>query len=61
MQIAVKAVNNIAKLDRLVLTLFVFSVYLRLTLYDTPLLTVIKKAKAIRTAMKELCCFYAKR
>jgi hypothetical protein len=61
LQIAVKAVNDIARLDRLMLTLLIFSIYPRLTLYNTLLLSIVKRVEAICTAIKELCRFYAER
>ena len=54
MQIAVKAINNLAGPDRIIPTLLVFGVYPRITKIDTLLLSVTKRAKAIRTATKEV-------
>jgi plasmid replication initiation protein len=47
LQIAVKAVNDSAKSDRIVLTLLVFGSYLRITKINPPSLTIAKRAKAI--------------
>ena len=54
---AVKAINNLARLDRIVPTLLVFRVYLQMTKIDALLLSVTKRAKAICVAIKEVCCF----
>ena len=51
---AIKAINNLARLDRIIPTFLVFRVYLRITKIDTLLLSVTKRAKAIRTATKEV-------
>jgi hypothetical protein len=61
LQMAVKAVNDTAGPDGLVPTLLVFGAYPRITPYDAPSPTIIKRAEAIRTAMKELRRFYAER
>ena len=54
MQIAIKAINNLARLDRIISTLLVFRVYLQITKIDTPSPSVTKRAKAIRAATKEV-------
>ena len=54
MQIAVKAINDLAGPDRIIPTLLVFGVYPRITKIDTLLLSVTKKAEAIRIATKEV-------
>ena len=51
---AIKAINNLAKLDRIIFTLLVFRVYPRITKIDALLLSVTKRAKAIRAATKEV-------
>ena len=51
---AVKAINNLAGPDRIIPTLLVFRVYLRITKIDTLLLSITKRAKAIRTATKKV-------
>jgi hypothetical protein len=53
LQIAIKAINNTAGPDGLVLTLLVFSTYPRMTTTDTPFLIVTKHSKAITKAMKQ--------
>ena len=52
---AVKAINNLAKLDRIIFTLLVFRAYSQITKIDTLLLSIIKRAEAIRVAIKEVC------
>jgi hypothetical protein len=61
LQIAVKAVNNTAGLNRLVPTLLVFGAYPRITEQDPLLPVIIKRAEAIRTAIKEIRRLHAKR
>ena len=51
---AVKAINNLARLDRIIPTFLVFRVYPQMTKIDTLLLSIIKKAKAIYIATKEV-------
>ena len=51
---AVKAINNSARPDRIIPTLLVFRVYPRITKIDTLLLSVTKRAEAIRAATKEV-------
>ena len=51
---AVKAINDLARPDRIIPTLLVFRVYLQITKIDTLLLSVTKKAEAIRAATKEV-------
>jgi hypothetical protein len=58
---AVKAINNLAGLNSIVLILLVFSVYPQLTKIDPLSSLVTKKAKAICAASKEVCCLYTKR
>ena len=55
---AVKAINNLAGLDRIVPTLLVFKVYPRITNIDPPSLSVIKRAKAIYIATKKVQRLY---
>jgi hypothetical protein len=50
---AIKSVNNTAGLDGLVLTLLVFSVYPQITLINTLLLAIAKRAEAICTAISK--------
>ena len=56
LQIAVKAINNLARLDGIIPTFLVFSVYPQITKMDFLLLSVTKRAKVIRTATKEIYC-----
>jgi len=61
LQIVVKAINNSAGLDRIVLTLLVFGVYLRLT-KDSPLSpSIIVRTTAIYKVIKELRRIYTER
>ena len=61
LQIAIKAINNITRPDKLVLTLLVFRLYLKITDQDPPAPTITKRAKAIYIAIKEVRRFYAER
>ena len=54
LQIAIKAINDIAGPDGLVLTLLVFRAYPWITLVDLPSPSIIKRATAIRKAIEEL-------
>ncbi|KAI0398658.1 hypothetical protein F4802DRAFT_611451 [Xylaria palmicola] len=54
LQMAVKALNDIAGLNSLVLTLFVFGAYLRINKNSPPSLTLVQRAAAIQKAMKML-------
>jgi hypothetical protein len=58
---AIKAVNNTAGPDGLVLTLLVFSTYPQITITDTLFLTVTEHSKAIIKAIKQIAELYAKR
>jgi hypothetical protein len=58
---AVKAVNDSAKPDRIVLTLLVFGLYLKITEIDPPLPIITKRAEAICATTKEVRRLYAKR
>ena len=53
---AVKAINNLVKLNRIFFTFLVFRAYSRITKIDTLLPSVIKRAEAIYVAIKEVCC-----
>jgi hypothetical protein len=61
LQITVKAVNNSARPDKIVLILLVFSLYLKITEIDASSPIIIKRAKAICAATKEVRRLYAKR
>jgi hypothetical protein len=54
LQMVVKAINDLARPDRIILTLLVFGVYPRMTNNNTLLLLVIKRAIATRAATKEV-------
>jgi ketopantoate reductase len=60
LQIAVKAVNDLARPDEIVPTLLVFGLYLRMTEIDALSPTIVKRAEAIRAATKEVRRLYAK-
>jgi hypothetical protein len=60
LQIAVKAVNDLARPDRIVLILLVFGLYLRITEINVPLPIIVKRAKAICAATKEVRQLYTK-
>jgi hypothetical protein len=51
---AVKAINDLARPDRIIPTLLVFKVYPRITKIDALLPSITKRAKAIRAATKEV-------
>ena len=51
---AVKAINDLARLDGIIPTLLVFRVYLQITKIDALLLSITKRAEAIRIATKEV-------
>jgi hypothetical protein len=61
LQIAVKAVNDSAGPDRIVLTLLVFGSYPRMTEIDPPSLTIARRAEAIQAATKKVRRLYTKR
>jgi hypothetical protein len=61
LQIAVKAVNDSARPDKIVPTLLVFGLYPRITEIDTLSPTIVKRAKAIRAATKEVRQLHTKR
>jgi hypothetical protein len=51
----VKAVNNLARPDKIVLILLVFGLYLKITEIDPPLFIIVKRAEAICAITKEVC------
>ena len=59
LQMAVKAINNSAGLDRLIPTLLVFGAYPQITNDSPPSPFIVQQAKAIRKAMKEVRRLYA--
>ena len=54
LQMAVKAINDIAGPNSLVPTLLVFRAYPRMTSADPPALLIIKRSKAIQDTIREL-------
>ena len=54
---AIKAINNLAKLNKIIPTLLVFRAYPQITKIDALLPSITKRAKAIRIAIKEVCYF----
>jgi hypothetical protein len=54
LQIAVKALNNIARPNGLILTFFVFRAYLRINKDSPPFLALIQKAATVQKAIKML-------
>jgi hypothetical protein len=61
LQMAIKAVNDTAGPNSLVLTLLVFSTYPQMTTTNTPSLTVTERSKAITKAIKQIAELHAKR
>ena len=51
---AVKAINNSAGPNRLMLTLFMFSAFPRITDKSAPTTIVVKRGEAIKKAIKEV-------
>jgi hypothetical protein len=58
---AVKAINDLAGLNSIILILLVFDAYPRLTEIDPPSPLVTKRAEAIYAATKEVRRLYAER
>ena len=58
---AVKAVNDLVRLDRIVSILLVFGAYPQITKESLLSLSIIQRAKAICKATKEVWCLYAER
>jgi hypothetical protein len=61
LQMAVKAVNDSAGPDGIVLILLVFGLYPRMTEIDAPSPIIVKRAEAIRAATKEVRRLHVKR
>ena len=57
---AVKAINNLAGLDRIIPTFLVFGAYLQMTKMDTLSPSITKRAEAICIAIKEIHYLQAK-
>ena len=51
---AVKAINNLAKLNGIIPTFLVFRAYPQITKIDTLLLSITKRAEAICVVIKEV-------
>jgi hypothetical protein len=60
LQIAIKAINDTAGPNRLVPTLLVYRVYLRMSNLDPPALSIMEQAAVIRKAMAEIVKLWAK-
>jgi hypothetical protein len=58
---AIKAINNTASLNSLVLTLLVFKAYPRITSANPPTPSIIKRSKAIQNTIRELQSLQAHR
>ena len=56
LQMAVKAINNLAKLDRIIFTLLVFKAYPQITKIDALSLSITKRAEVIYAVTKEVHC-----
>jgi hypothetical protein len=54
LQIAFKAINNIVRPNKLVLTLLVYSIYSQITEHDPPLLLVTQQALTIKKAIAKV-------
>jgi len=54
LQIAIKAINDTIRPDKLMLTLLVFGLYLKITDQDPPAPTITRRAKAICIVIKEV-------
>ena len=57
LQMAIKAINDLAKPNRIIATFLVFGAYPQITEMDTLLLFIIKRAKAIYVITKKVYCF----
>ena len=57
---AIKAINDIAGLNRLILTLLVYKVYLKISKLDPPTPSITDWAAAIWKAMAEIIKLWAK-
>ena len=51
---AIKAINNLARLDKIIPTLLVFRAYPQMTKIDVLSPSIIKRAKAIYIVIKEI-------
>ena len=53
---AIKAINNLAKPDKIISTFLVFGAYPRITKINTLPLSITKRTKAIYVTIKEVHC-----
>ena len=53
---AVKAINNLTKLNGIIFTFLIFRAYPQITKIDALLPSITKRAKAIYIAIKEVYC-----
>ena len=60
LQIAFKAINNIVRLDKLVLTLLIYNSYLQITKHNPLLLLVTQQALAIKKSIAKVQKLQAK-
>ena len=58
---AIKAINNIAGYNSIMLTLLVFGAFLRMIHLDPPALSIIQQATAIKKVIAEITKLYAQR
>ena len=58
---SIKAINNIAKYNNLVLTLLVFNIFSRIINKDIFILFTIKRAKVINLVITKIAKLYASR
>ena len=61
LQIIVKAINNIAKYDNLILTLLVFDIFPRIINKDIFTLSIIERVKVINLIISEIIKLYTER
>jgi hypothetical protein len=61
LQIAVKAINDSAGPNGIILIFLVFGAYPRITENSVPSLIITKRTETIRKATKEVRCLYARR
>ena len=61
LQIVVKVINNTTRLDSLILTLLIFSIFPRISINNILVIITIKRGKVIRKVIKEVIELYTKR
>ena len=54
-------INNTTRLDSLILTLLIFSIFPRININNILVITTIKRGKVIRKVIKEVIELYTKR